>query len=272
MAIAYGEDTGKILKCILKSFELVSGLKINYNKRKFGCLGKSEDWCREAASSLNCSQMDIPLSYLGIPVGVSSKNRSVWQPIISKCEAKLTKWKQRNLSMGGRITLINSVLTALPIYLLSFFKIPKLVVQKITSIQRNFWWGSLQDSIKIPWVRWDIVCLPKSKGGLGIKDLIKFNEALLAKWGWELANNQNQLWATILLCRYGGWRDLISHRNCSLDSPWWKDLKVIFKQQQSNTICKNSFILPIGKDGPWNTNQVLIGLTTKKTLIGNIYV
>ena len=115
------------LLIILKSFELVSGLKINYNKRKFGCLGKSEDWCREAASSLNCSQMDIPLSYLGIPVGVSSKNRSVWQPIISKCEAKLTKWKQRNLSMGGRITLINSVLTALPIYLLSFFKIPKLV-------------------------------------------------------------------------------------------------------------------------------------------------
>ena len=41
------------------------------------------------------------------------------QPIIRKFEAKLAKWKQRSLSMGGRITLINSVLSALPIYLLS---------------------------------------------------------------------------------------------------------------------------------------------------------
>jgi len=131
---------------------------------------------------------------------------------------------------GGRITLINSVLTALPIYLLSFFKIPKHVVQKIVSIQRNFLWGSHQEANKIPWVRWDIVCLPKSKGELGIKDLTKFNEALLGKWGWELANNQNQPWARILLSKYGGWKDLISGRNNSVSSPWWKDLKVVFQQ------------------------------------------
>ena len=106
-----------------------------------------------------------------------------------KFEAKLAKWKQRSLSMGGRITLINSVLSALPIFLLSFFKIPKKVVQKIVSIQRNFLWGGHHEASKIPWVKWDIVCLPKNKGGLGIKDLSKFNEALLDKWGWELANN-----------------------------------------------------------------------------------
>ncbi|KHN48424.1 hypothetical protein glysoja_034471, partial [Glycine soja] len=94
-------DNVRVLKCILKCFELVSGLKINYNKSQFGCLGKSEGWCREATSFLNCSQLEFPFSYLGIPVGVSSKCRSVWQLIISKFEAKLARWKQRNLSMGG---------------------------------------------------------------------------------------------------------------------------------------------------------------------------
>ena len=112
---------------------------------------------------------------------MSSKSWSVWQPIIRKFEAKLAKWKQRSLSMGGRITLINSVLSALPIYLLSFFKIPKKVVHKIVSIQRNFLRGGHQEASKIPWVKWDTVCLPKNKGGLGIKDLSKFNEALLGK-------------------------------------------------------------------------------------------
>ncbi|KHN44525.1 Putative ribonuclease H protein, partial [Glycine soja] len=98
--------------------------------------------------------------------------------IIRKFEDKLAKWKQRSLSMGGRITLINSVLTALPIYLLSFFKIPKKVVHKIVSIQRKFLWGGQQEASKIPWVKWGSVCLPKNKGDLGIKDLSIFNEAL----------------------------------------------------------------------------------------------
>ncbi|KAH1211182.1 Brefeldin A-inhibited guanine nucleotide-exchange protein 1 [Glycine max] len=77
------------------------------------------------------------------------------------------------------------------------------------------------------------------KGGLGIKDLIKFNEALLGKWGWELANNQNQPWARILLSKYGGWKDLISGRNNSIFSHWWKDLKVVFQQQDNNSISNN---------------------------------
>ena len=109
--------------------------------------------------------------------------------------------------MGGRIILINSVLSALPIYLLSFFRIPKKVVQKIVSIQRNFLWGGHQEANKIPWVKWDKVCLLKNKGGLGIKDLSLFNEALLGKWGWQLANNHDQPWSRILISKYGGWKE-----------------------------------------------------------------
>ena len=85
--------------------------------------------------------------------------------------------------MGGRITVINSVLTALPIYMLSFFRVPKPVVHKLASIQTNFLWGGDSEVAKIAWV-----CLPKNRGGLGIKDLAKFNEALLGKWGCDLAN------------------------------------------------------------------------------------
>ncbi|KAH1261405.1 putative ribonuclease H protein [Glycine max] len=167
-------DNIRVLKSVLRIFEMVSGLKINYAKSQYGCLGKSESWCREAALFLNCGQLDIPFSYLGIPVGTASKNWNVWQPIISKFEFKLSKWKQKCLSMGGRITLINSVLTALPIYLLSFFKVPKKVVNKLVSIQRNFLWGGGSEAAKIAWVNWDTICLPKNKGGLA-----KFNEALL---------------------------------------------------------------------------------------------
>ncbi|KHN11400.1 Putative ribonuclease H protein, partial [Glycine soja] len=100
-------------------------------------------------------------------------------------------------------------------------------------------WGSHQEASKIPWVKWDTVCLPKNNGGLGIKDLSKFNEALLGKWGWELANNHNQPWTRILLSKYGGWKELISGGKSKFSSQWWQDLKTIFQQQHNNCFLNN---------------------------------
>ena len=104
-------------------------------------------------------------------------------------EAKLTKWNQKSLSMAGRVTLINSVLNALPIYLLSFFKLPQRIADRLVSLQRNFMWGGEHDQKKIPWVKWDVICLHKKEGGLGIKNLSKFNAALMGRWIWDLYSN-----------------------------------------------------------------------------------
>ena len=132
----------------------------------------------------------------------------MWNPILEKCERVQNKWTQRHLSFGGRVTLIKSVLTSLPIYFLSFFRIPKKVTEKLVSIQRRFLWGGDIDQNKIAWIKWEIVCLPKDKGGLGIKDLNTFNIALLGKWRWNLFQHEGQLWARVLESKYGGWRGL----------------------------------------------------------------
>ena len=70
-----------------------------------------------------------------------------------KCERKLAKWKQRHLSFGGRVTLIQSVLTSIPIYFFSFFRGPKNVLDKLVSIQRKFLWGGALEHNKIAWVK-----------------------------------------------------------------------------------------------------------------------
>ena len=56
------------------------------------------------------------------------------------------------------------------------------------------------------------MCLPKEKGGMGIRDLRKFNYALLRKWRWNLFHNQGDLWARVLISKYGGWRTLEGER------------------------------------------------------------
>lgn len=54
------------------------------------------------------------------------------------------------------------------------------------------------------------VCLPKAKGGLGIKNLEAFNIALLRKWRWKCMTGSNNLWFKLLSSRYGDlckWRE-----------------------------------------------------------------
>ena len=46
---------------------------------------------------------------------------------------------------------------------------------------RKFWWSYNSDSRKIHWVKWERLCESKEDGGVGFKEIDKFNEALLAK-------------------------------------------------------------------------------------------
>ena len=112
----------KTVKVILRSFELVSGLRINFAKSKFGAVGQSEEWCLHAANYLNCALLQFPFCYLGIPIDVNPKTRVVWDLVIRKFEDRLNRWNKRNISMAGRLTLIKAVLTALPLFYLSFFR------------------------------------------------------------------------------------------------------------------------------------------------------
>jgi hypothetical protein len=144
---------------------------------------------------------------------------------MTKC---LNSWNSRQLSFGGRITLINSVLTSLPLYYFSFFKAPCCVLKSLESIQRNFLWGSGPEQRKVCWVKWDQICLPKERGGLGVKNLEYFNLALLAKWKWRFINDGDAIWAGILRFRYGNLptvvlsgNDLSVGRNSSI---WWRDI------------------------------------------------
>ncbi|KHM99811.1 Putative mitochondrial protein, partial [Glycine soja] len=79
-------------------------------------VGGGVNWALEAAHTLNCRQMDYPFHYLGIPIGANPSSQLVWEPLINKFKSKLSKWAQKDISMDGKITLINFVLNALPIY------------------------------------------------------------------------------------------------------------------------------------------------------------
>lgn len=54
---------------------------------------------------------------------------------------------------------------------------------------------------------WRILCKAKEEGGVGIRKAKEMNNALLARLGWKLINEQESLWSRVLLSKYGGGRE-----------------------------------------------------------------
>lgn len=104
------------IKKILKNFELLSGLKINYNKCCLMGMNVSEHRIQEMAEVLGCVIGEVPFLYLGIRVGASYKKPSEWDAFVQKFQKKMKSWEDQNISFGGRVTLLNAVLSSLSIY------------------------------------------------------------------------------------------------------------------------------------------------------------
>ncbi|GKV25593.1 hypothetical protein SLEP1_g35004 [Rubroshorea leprosula] len=222
------EENIQAIKSIMRTFELASGLKINFGKSQIMGVRTEEGWKERMAYRLCCKAGDLPFKYLGTPVGGNHRRIALWQPLVNSFKKKLASWKGRNLSLGGRITLLNSVLSSLPVYLMLAYKIPKGILFSLDKIRRNFLWGGMGERKKINWVNWEKVCRRKENGGLGVKDLRKFNMALLGKWWGRLAKGEDGLWSKVISSKYGEngghWLDWVRDRSGG-GSLWWRDIQ-----------------------------------------------
>ena len=169
------------IKLALSCFQAFTGLKVNVGKSEIVPVGEVGN-IGDLADILRCRVGSLPMKYLGMPLGTSYEIASIWNPILKKMEKKLSGWKRLYLSKGGRLTLLKSTLSSLPTYFLSLFTIPVAVADRLERVQRNFLWGSSDECFKHSLVAWENVCSPLEAGGLGVKNLVHFNLALLGKW------------------------------------------------------------------------------------------
>ncbi|WMV40242.1 hypothetical protein MTR67_033627 [Solanum verrucosum] len=194
----------KYLRVILILFEAISGLHINWRK-SFIFPVNEVPRINMLANILGGKIGDLPTTYLGMPLGDKSRSKGIWNNILEKCEKKLVNWKSQYLSLGGRVTLINSVLDALPTYMMSVFHMPANVIDRMDAIRRNFLWQGNCDpnNHKFHLVKWDQVILSKKEGGLGIRNLKIQNQSLLMKWLWRFASQEQALWKETIKARFG---------------------------------------------------------------------
>jgi hypothetical protein len=122
----------KNLKILLCAFEQFSALKINFHKSEMFYFGDAKNYENIYSQLFGCQIGAYPFSYLGIPVQYK-KNLTIKirKELNNALKKKLSSWKGKLLSVGGRLVFINSVLTSMVLFMLSFFNVPRGVVEKI---------------------------------------------------------------------------------------------------------------------------------------------
>ena len=158
---------------------------------------------------LGCKVGALPSYYPGLPLGVVHNSVTSWDGVEKRFWKKLAMWKRQFIFEGGRIALIHSMLSTIPIYYMSMLCMPRVVGLRFKKIRRDFFWGGGKLEKKPLLVKWSIICSDKRKGGLSVKCLSKLNRALLGKWSWHFVEEREALWHQVINRRYeveeGGW-------------------------------------------------------------------
>ncbi|GJQ90853.1 RNA-directed DNA polymerase, eukaryota [Tanacetum coccineum] len=182
---------------ILKCFFLASGLQINIHKSQLLGVGVPRSTVEAVAASMGCSVMEHNFRYLGVRVGENMSRLKAWDDVVLKLRSRLSKWKAKTLSIGGRLTLLKSVLGAAPLYTMSIYKVPKGVLKL------------------------------RSKGFRGVPSFLALNLALILKWYGGFVSQDGSLWFRVIQALYGVSIDRHSSLKTSVWSSILKEVRVL---------------------------------------------
>ncbi|KAL0373099.1 UNVERIFIED_CONTAM: hypothetical protein Scaly_0991500 [Sesamum calycinum] len=172
----------ELLRDFLRAYERVSGQLINGSKSSFIVGRQASSLQTQAVQDVLGYQLKhLPITYLGVPLYKGNRKAYLFDPVISRLRDLLQGWAMTNLSHGGRLALIRSVLQATPLHLLQVIHPPKSVLITIERIFNGFFWGSYNGRKHIHWSSWAKACFPVAEGGLGVRSLADYVRAFSMK-------------------------------------------------------------------------------------------
>lgn len=105
-------------------FDAILGLKINLIKSELILVGRVEYL---EAFELGFKVGELPSTYLGLPLGAPRNSLAAWDGMEKRFHKRLIIWKIQHISKGGRLTMIQSTLSSVPIYFMLLFWMLRIV-------------------------------------------------------------------------------------------------------------------------------------------------
>ncbi|KAG1039975.1 hypothetical protein G6F43_012394 [Rhizopus delemar] len=161
-----------------------SNALLNYNKTQaFSLSGQPQSTWQEFLAAHNIlswhdNLSTAPLIYLGYPVysSIPQRNHFVDQ-LINKIHLSCQIHSQRNLSIRGRVTVLNCLIFSKLWHVLRLVPLTQTQLSKLQGIGSRF-----LNSNSFPRISFSTLSLPRSKGGLGALDPAVQTQAL--QWRW----------------------------------------------------------------------------------------
>ncbi|KAA3488495.1 Retrovirus-related Pol polyprotein LINE-1 [Gossypium australe] len=143
------ENQARVIKEGLDTFCAFLGYNVNLKKSNmFFSKGVGEDIQRCISGIFGFQVVQNLGSYLGVPHFHEKVTNNTLRFVMDKVCSKLCSWYARQLSLAGRITLVQSVLLSIPSYFMQSMMIPKGLCDEIEVMVRQFIWGTTSGNKK----------------------------------------------------------------------------------------------------------------------------
>jgi hypothetical protein len=126
------------VKATLDLFGRASGLSVNYGKSTATLIRCAPEEVQPAVDLLTCLVVEMPITYLGIPLTIRKPTSGQMQQMVDRVAARLPSWKANLMDKAGRLTMVMSVLGAIPIHQLLVLAPSKKTLRLIVKIERGF--------------------------------------------------------------------------------------------------------------------------------------
>jgi hypothetical protein len=143
--VQYADDTLVILKAdarqhlcvkaILNSYAQSTGLKVNYSKSSMMPINISDERLIHFANTMQCKKGSLPFTYLGLPLSITAPSLEHFLPIVSRVERRLGGIADF-LDYGGKLLMVKSVLSSLPIFFMSCLDIHVSIKKQCVKFMR----------------------------------------------------------------------------------------------------------------------------------------
>ena len=241
---------------IVENFGNMAGLKLNRRKTKAIWLGR---WEKNKSNPLQLKWLHSPVKILGIYVSYDengNKQRN-FNLKLQKLQTNLDMWRARDLTLFGRVLIINSLGLSQLVYSASNLTVPQETTPIIKTKLFNFLWKSKRDKIKRAGLYQD-----RGKGGICMTDGETMIKALRLAWIPRLLTPEIRNWKTIpdyYLRKFGGLNFLL---RCNYDVKYIDGLPLFYRNMLTFfDELKKSLLLYDGMQDMvlFNNKEILVG-------------
>ncbi|XP_026419375.1 uncharacterized protein LOC113315294 [Papaver somniferum] len=210
---------------IIKDFGEASGQLVNFNKSSvYYSVHIPQRFCRLLIRWLKVPRMKSNERYLGLPLLIGKQKITCFTGFVDRVKGRLSKWNGDNMSQFCKSLMKKTITNIILVYSMSCLQLPVDTIEKIDTLQRDFWWGFTEKRGTYI-TSWKKLCLHKNLGGQGFRDLKILNQALLVMKAWRMCINPDDKWVKAMQAKYFPYTSMI-HASSKSNFSWaWKGVQ-----------------------------------------------